>query len=103
MLPHDTIFNEVTSVDDAYSVIKKMQVRGAPLIATVGTLGLGVELEHRAPQNYNELLNFIGDCCQKLIASRPTAVNLRNAIQDIEKIIDDDKTKAPDATRLVKR
>uniref|UniRef100_A0AC34F704 S-methyl-5-thioribose-1-phosphate isomerase n=1 Tax=Panagrolaimus sp. ES5 TaxID=591445 RepID=A0AC34F704_9BILA len=81
-----------------------MQVRGAPLIATVGTLGLGIELEKRGPKNYDELLKFIDECCEKLIASRPTAINLRNAILDIQKIIENDKNEeSPNALRLIER
>jgi S-methyl-5-thioribose-1-phosphate isomerase len=104
LLPYDTVFIEVSSVDDAFNVIKRMQVRGAPLIATVGTLGLGIELEKNGPKNYNELLKFIDGCCEKLIASRPTAVNLRNAIRDIQKIIDIDKNETSNnAARLIER
>jgi methylthioribose-1-phosphate isomerase len=104
LLPHDTVFIEILSVDDAFNVIKKMQVRGAPLIATVGTLGLGIELDKKGPKNYGELLKFIDDCCEKLIASRPTAINLRNAILNIQKIIENDRNESPNnALRLIER
>lgn len=102
-LPHATEFVEVNSVQDAYDVIKKMQVRGAPLIATVGTLGLGIELEKNAPKDYQQLIQFIEERCKFLESSRPTAVNLRNAIKDLHEIVLEDKKLEPDSGRLVKK
>ena len=42
-LPHELEFLPVRNADDAWSVIRTMQVRGAPLIAIVAALGLAVE------------------------------------------------------------
>ncbi|VDM61935.1 unnamed protein product [Angiostrongylus costaricensis] len=43
LLPHKFEYVPVKNTRDAFSVIRKMQVRGAPLIAIVGALGLLVE------------------------------------------------------------
>jgi len=43
LLPHDTQYIDVKDSKDAWSVIRNMQVRGAPLIAVTAALGLAVE------------------------------------------------------------
>eukprot|EP01042_Synura_sphagnicola_P035942 gene35942-46000_t len=47
LLPHETKYLPVLGVNDAWTVIRTMQVRGAPLIAITAVLGLAVELETR--------------------------------------------------------
>ena len=43
-LPHECVYIPVKDTEAAWSVIKKMQVRGAPLIAIVAALGLAVDV-----------------------------------------------------------
>ncbi|KAG5854058.1 hypothetical protein ANANG_G00033490 [Anguilla anguilla] len=45
LLPHESVFDEIRSVQDGFEAIKSMKVRGAPAIAIVGCLSLAVELQ----------------------------------------------------------
>ena len=45
LLPHTTEFKDVKGSEDAFHVIRDMNVRGAPLIAMVAALGLAVEVQ----------------------------------------------------------
>uniref|UniRef100_A0A914BUC5 Methylthioribose-1-phosphate isomerase n=1 Tax=Acrobeloides nanus TaxID=290746 RepID=A0A914BUC5_9BILA len=105
LLPGETKHVEVKSVEDGYAVIKNMQVRGAPLIATVGTLSLAVDLnqEPALSMEYDMLFSYIEERCQHLLSSRPTAINLKNSINQIDKILDLDLRNMPvDPARLRK-
>tara|TARA_B100000212_G_scaffold72293_1_gene50963 strand:- start:46 stop:450 length:405 start_codon:yes stop_codon:yes gene_type:complete len=73
-LPHKFIIKELSSVKDAINAIKTMEVRGAPLIG--GTAAYGIVL---AVQE-NKDLEFIKKCSEELIQSRPTAINLKWAV-----------------------
>lgn len=75
-----------------------MQVRGAPAIAIVGALSVIVELSHFldkkfASQYFYELANIevfkrqLIERLDYLVLSRPTAVNLSNATNEIAQII----------------
>ncbi|KAJ1355425.1 hypothetical protein KIN20_012822 [Parelaphostrongylus tenuis] len=60
-----------------------MQVRGAPLIAIVGALGLFVELAKLNFTSPDEFVAFVKEKVEYLLGSRPTAINLRNAMDTI--------------------
>ena len=73
-LPHQFIIKDLKTVNDAINAIKIMEVRGAPLIG--GTAAYGIVL---AIMEKNDL-NFIKQKSEDLIHSRPTAINLKWAV-----------------------
>lgn len=94
LLPHEKTFLKVTNVEEAWSVIREMQIRGAPLIAIVALLGLSVDL-HTNPKTVEALDGMEGGAVLKLIqekmaylnTSRPTAVNLSNALKEMDALL----------------
>ena len=82
-LPHQFIIKELTTIKDAINAIKTMEVRGAPLIG--GTAAYGIVL---AIMENNEL-DFIKKSSEKLIQSRPTAINLKWAVDRMMKKFSD--------------
>ena len=78
-LPHQFIIKDLKSVKDAINAIKVMEVRGAPLIG--GTAAYGIVL---AVQENNDL-EFIKKSAEELIQSRPTAINLKWAVDRMMK------------------
>ena len=78
-LPHQFIIKELKTVKDAVYAIKVMQVRGAPLIG--GTAAYGIVL---AIQENNDP-KFIKKSSEELIKSRPTAINLKWAVDRMMK------------------
>lgn len=72
-------------MEDAWNVIRKMQVRGAPLIAIVAALGLAVAVEKRRTtfSSAQEAAGFILESIEYLRTSRPTAVNLFVAADEL--------------------
>ena len=73
-LPHKFIIKELSSVKDAINAIKTMEVRGAPLIG--GTAAYGIVLAVQENNDYE----FIKKRAEELIQSRPTAINLKWAV-----------------------
>ena len=78
-LPHQFIIKELRTVKDAVNAIKTMEVRGAPLIG--GTAAYGIAL---AIQENNDP-EFIKKSAEELIQSRPTAINLKWAVDRMMK------------------
>lgn len=96
LLPYQTHYLGIDTIDDGYRVIKNMQVRGAPAIAIVGVLSVLLECQlllnesFMKTQCYYDLKTFdvrLNERLDFLLSSRPTAVNLSNAIGDIRKLI----------------
>ncbi len=73
-LPHQFIIKDLKTVKDAIYAIKKMEVRGAPLIGATAAYGLVLSIIEK-----NDL-SFLKKSSEELIASRPTAINLKWAV-----------------------
>jgi methylthioribose-1-phosphate isomerase len=76
-LPHRFETVRLASLDDAAQAIRAMVVRGAPLIGATAAYGLALALREDAS---DEALDRAHDV---LLATRPTAVNLRWALKRI--------------------
>jgi len=78
-LPHRFIIKELKTVNDAINAIKTMEVRGAPLIGATAAYGLVLSIIEK-----NDL-SFLKKSSEELIASRPTAINLKWAVDRMMK------------------
>lgn len=89
LLPHETTFVDVLNVQDAWAVIRSMQVRGAPLIAITAALGLAVEAEKRRAEftTMDVAAEFLLKSMEYLRTSRPTAVNLFVAMDELTNLV----------------
>ena len=78
-LPHQFIIKDLKTAKDAINAIKVMEVRGAPLIG--GTAAYGIVLSIMEKNDPN----FIKKNSEDLIQSRPTAINLKWAVDRMMK------------------
>ena len=77
LLPHRFATRRIGDLDAAVEAIKTMVVRGAPLIGASAAYGLALALRAAADDAALE------SAYRVLLASRPTAVNLRWALDDV--------------------
>ena len=80
-LPHEFVVARIESVDAAAEAIRGMLVRGAPLIGA--TAAYGIALAMRADPSDSAL----DHACAMLIATRPTAVNLKWALDEMQRAV----------------
>jgi len=73
-LPHDFVTVLLTDVGQAAVAIRDMWVRGAPLIGATAAHGVALAMETDASDT------ALDAACAQLLATRPTAVNLRWAL-----------------------
>ena len=78
-LPHKFTIKDLKTVKDSVNAIKSMEVRGAPLIG--GTAAYGIVLAIKENNNPD----FIKKSSEDLIQSRPTAINLKWAVDRMMK------------------
>ncbi|MGH2830966.1 MAG: S-methyl-5-thioribose-1-phosphate isomerase [Dongiaceae bacterium] len=76
-LPHAFAVVRLTTLEQAAHAIRSMQVRGAPLIGVTAAYGLCLALQQ------DTSTEAIERAVAALLATRPTAVNLRWALDDI--------------------
>jgi methylthioribose-1-phosphate isomerase len=80
-LPHELIFKSLVNVQDAAEAIRAMRVRGAPLIGATAAYGMALAMrEDPADSNLERSL-------ATLLATRPTAVNLRWALEQMSALL----------------
>ena len=73
-LPHQFVIKDLKTVRDAINAIKVMEVRGAPLIGATAAYGLVLAILENNDQS------FLNKSAENLISSRPTAINLKWAV-----------------------
>lgn len=81
-LPYEFATLRLSAMEDAAHAIRSMQVRGAPLIGATAAYGVALAMIHD-PSNVN-LLNAL----DVLGATRPTAVNLRWALNEMRGLLE---------------
>ena len=78
-LPHQFIIKDLKTVKDSINAIKTMEVRGAPLIGATAAYGLVLSI------NENNDLSFLKQSSEELVNARPTAINLKWAVDRVMK------------------
>jgi len=78
-LPHQFIIKSLKTIQDAINAISTMEVRGAPLIGATAAYGLVLSIIEK-----NDL-SYLKKSSEDLIASRPTAINLKWAVNRMMK------------------
>lgn len=97
-LPHQEEYDEIKSAEDGWHAIKDMRTRGAPAIAIVAALALAVELQRiQVSPIAEEVAVFIKEKLAYLVTSRPTAVNLADAVTKLSRVVTN-AANAPSAT-----
>lgn len=80
-LPFEFAVIRLQSVEEAAHAIRSMQVRGAPLIGATAAYGVCLALRRDCSDETLEA------ACAMLMATRPTAVNLRWALEEMRQAV----------------
>jgi methylthioribose-1-phosphate isomerase len=81
LLPHQFVVREWRSMEDAERGIRTMIVRGAPLIGAAAAYGMALAMASDASDA------MLTQAYTVLMSSRPTAVNLRWALDDLRNLL----------------
>ena len=92
-LPHQLVVEDLQSIDDFARAIHEMHVRGAPLIGATAAYGMCAGIRDMPiDQDFEEGLELAFD---QLHQTRPTAIDLYNALMRIKKaVLDKDLSRA---------
>ncbi|HEY0331079.1 MAG TPA: S-methyl-5-thioribose-1-phosphate isomerase [Rhodopseudomonas sp.] len=80
-LPHEFVVVQLTTSDAAAEAIRSMLVRGAPLIGATAAYGVALAMREDASDA------GLDRAYAKLIATRPTAINLKWALDDMREAL----------------
>jgi methylthioribose-1-phosphate isomerase len=77
-LPHEFVIRSLKNVEEAAEAISTMRVRGAPLIGATAAYGVALAMREQADGD------SLAASYAKLIETRPTAINLRWALDRLK-------------------
>jgi methylthioribose-1-phosphate isomerase len=81
VLPHDFAVARLTTCEAAADAIRSMLVRGAPLIGATAAFGMALAMRADASDS------ALDQACRTLMATRPTAINLKWALDDMRSLL----------------
>lgn len=88
LLPHKKKWITCENYKDVAKAIKDMKLRGAPLIGIAAALGLAMEIKRLRAGSYDKFSKEIKKMADTLEKTRPTAVNLKWALNRMLKAMD---------------
>ncbi len=80
-LPHEVVWLEVGDVDTMIDAIKRLAIRGAPAIGVAGAFAVAMAAQVAARDRLGKA--FVRAEAERIVAARPTAVNLSWAVRRI--------------------
>jgi len=86
-LPWEESFIDLVDYQDVALAIKEMKVRGAPAIGIAAAYGMALGAQSIKTTNKDEFLIQLNQVMQALATTRPTAVNLFQAISRMKKAV----------------
>jgi len=85
-LPNELVFVRYTDYNDVANAIRTLVVRGAPAIGVSGAFGMALAALHSSSKTKEDLFSDLENAKKILFETRPTAVNLSWALEQIMQI-----------------
>ena len=103
-LPEEEVYLECRTLDDIAGAIKRLSIRGAPAIGIAAAMGLAYLAAHIRVATKEEFVGQTELISAHLLATRPTAVNLRWALERMGRILNRaDESTVADVQDLLKK
>lgn len=99
-LPNEKVQLELDDINDIYSAIKELKLRGAPAIGVSMAIALSVLANKINTENTEEFIKQFNEISKRLESSRPTAVNLFWAAQEMKEVIGNNKQYGVECLKL---
>jgi methylthioribose-1-phosphate isomerase len=84
-LPWEQVFTNLDNYHDVVLAIKEMRIRGAPAIGVAAAYGIALGASGIETANKDDFLGQLNQVLQTFAVSRPTAVNLYQALSRMKK------------------
>jgi methylthioribose-1-phosphate isomerase len=88
LLPQQEVYVECTDYRQVAEAISSMQIRGAPAIGVAAAMGIALGAITSEADNMQDFTKDLDDICQVIGQTRPTAVNLFWAIEEMKNIVE---------------
>jgi methylthioribose-1-phosphate isomerase len=86
-LPHEVTFVECTDYQMVAECIRTMKIRGAPAIGIAASMGIALGAQEIKAGNFKEFIKAIKPIFNEMLDTRPTAVNIKWAVERIRSLL----------------
>ncbi len=100
-LPFETVYQDCADYQTVARGIRELWVRGAPAIGVSAAMGLALGARQIEASSFDEFWPKFEAVCDEMAATRPTAVNLFWAIDQIKQFVRKHSDKSIDAIRTL--
>lgn len=90
-LPHEVAYIECAEYRDVARSIKEMNIRGAPAIGIAAAMGIALGAAQLKAESFDEFVKKLEPVFDALLATRPTAVNIKWAVERARRLLDGNK------------
>ena len=80
-LPSEEHYLVCNVIEDVASAIERLSIRGAPAIGVAAAMGLALDAQKIDAETCNEFIERLSQSADRLLRTRPTAVNLHWAVK----------------------
>ena len=91
MLPEIEGYIECRSMEEVFEAIQQMRVRGAPAIGIAAAFGVVLGMQYTKTNDYLGFQQEVDKVIQYLRVARPTAVNLFNALNRMQQVVEQNR------------
>ena len=98
-LPVECVYISCRTKEDIWQAIKIMQIRGAPAIGIAAAFGVFLGMNTSTANTYQEFISELEEVTVYLAAVRPTAVNLKWALERMKAVIKKNADQSVDALK----
>jgi len=88
LIPHSKKYIICRTYKNVAKAIRDMKLRGAPLIGVTAALAIAMEIRKTKVKNYSKLIRDMKKIARALVSTRPTAVNLKWAVDRMISVIE---------------
>ncbi|PIQ93959.1 MAG: S-methyl-5-thioribose-1-phosphate isomerase, partial [Nitrospirae bacterium CG11_big_fil_rev_8_21_14_0_20_41_14] len=86
-LPLEVRYIECTDYQKVAEGIKKLWIRGAPAIGIAAAMGIALGAQEIKAGNFKEFIKVIKPIFNEMLDTRPTAVNIKWAVERIRSLL----------------
>jgi methylthioribose-1-phosphate isomerase len=86
-LPVKLVYLDCRDVDTLWHAIRALKVRGAPALGIAAAFGVILGVQEFKGKDTAAFVRFVGKLCDHIAASRPTAVNLFHALDQMRALV----------------
>jgi methylthioribose-1-phosphate isomerase len=100
-LPHEVVYIECTDHEIVADTIKTLKIRGAPAIGIAAAMGVALSARDIEASSFSGFMQSLEPIMQTMLATRPTAVNIRWAMDRFRKLLADKRQDGIDTLKVL--